>query len=138
MDPFNYDTITGNSADGRDGLTRDYVDISVGGPIDVSINHPSCVGWIGSRPIAKIEYTGPTNRRFNIWTEGALDTTLIVVDPAGTWHCLDDYVGPGGATGHNPQILLPTSLQGTWTIWVGTFAGGVGTTTLSVWSADPL
>ena len=46
-----------------------------------------------------------------------MDTTLIVNDPAGDWHC-DDDSGPGV----NPAIEFPSAEAGEYHVWVGVFS----------------
>jgi hypothetical protein len=48
--------------------------------------------------------------------EDGEDTTLIINDPQGTWHCNDDY------SGWNPLVEVSSPAQGQFDIWIGSYS----------------
>ncbi|MFT6821899.1 MAG: hypothetical protein ACJATT_005733, partial [Myxococcota bacterium] len=48
------------------------------------------------------------------------DTTLVINDGSGTWHCNDDEEGS------NPVVSVNGPTAGTWDVWVGTYSSGGG------------
>jgi hypothetical protein len=50
----------------------------------------------------------------------ASDTTLLIRAPNGQVLCDDDAGG-----GLNPMVLFPSTVPGTYTVWVGTYRPGL-------------
>jgi hypothetical protein len=103
------------------------VRITAGGTIDAStISGASCVGKISAAPDYKVNYTGGgfplVFRSF-----GASDTTLVINDAQGNWHCDDD-----SGTGLNAQIVFYDPPSGVYDIWVGTFGEEIAPSKLTV------
>jgi hypothetical protein len=97
---------------------------SAGGSVNVSYLGGSCVGYATSAPDFDFEWTGSdfTNLRFFFSPDdGVSDPVLIINGPDGTWFCSDDYL-----TSRSPLIDFPTSPNGHYDIWVGTYGSGGG------------
>ena len=103
------------------------VRITAGGTIDAStISGANCVGKISNAPDYKVHYTGggfPLVFR----SYGASDTTLVINDAQGNWHCDDD-----SGTGLNAQVIFYDPPSGTYDVWVGTFGDEVAPSKLTV------
>lgn len=52
-------------------------------------------------------------------SKSSSDTTLVVNDAVGDWHCNNDSDFAGGS---NAAILIDNPLSGQYNIWVGTFS----------------
>lgn len=77
-----------------------------------------CVGFAEpSAPDAVVEWRGGPLR---LAVRSAADATLIVVDPAGAWHCNDD------AEGLMPAVELASAPRGRYAVWVGSLSEGGG------------
>lgn len=55
-------------------------------------------------------------RALELRARGDCDTVLLINDPAGRWHFVDDADGS-----RDPRIRLPRAQTGTYRIWVGTY-----------------
>ncbi|WP_372621009.1 hypothetical protein [Falsiroseomonas sp.] len=96
------------------------VRVEAGGDMDASAAQlgPECVGWIDpSRADVTLTYTAG---QFPLYISAAsqADTTLVVRDPSGQWHCNDDM------TGVDPGLVLQRPASGEYRIWVGTLDRG--------------
>lgn len=121
------------------GFTPDpwIVDIVPGGETAVGDLDAGCSGFIyADRPDLTVEYddAAPT---FGIFVNSSIDTTLVVNDPEGNWHCNDDASFLGNS---NPGIAFSEPLSGVYDIWVGTYddvgVDGVGKLVLTEWAAS--
>ena len=94
------------------------VEVAAGGDDRARGIGAECVGYIDSQqPDFNLFYV--TGRRsLTILVDGSLDTTLIVNDPDGGWHCNDDF---SDGSGGNPALVFETPLDGRYDIWVGQF-----------------
>ncbi|MEK9586546.1 MAG: hypothetical protein VW039_10180, partial [Halieaceae bacterium] len=94
------------------------VEVLAGGQATVGHLGPECVGFItDSQADFILEYqAGISELGFFVTSE--VDTTLIVNDPRGNWHCSDDneYVNDAGA-----GINFFTPISGSYHVWVGTY-----------------
>lgn len=54
----------------------------------------------------------------SLYAESATDTVIMVLDPAGTWHCNDD------SDGVNPAVTLAPARPGDYQVLVGSFSQG--------------
>lgn len=109
------------------GFTPDprRISLRAGGNIPAANVDSSCAGSIARAPDYQITYTAG-RQPLIIRTEAEADTTLVVSDPDGMWHCDDDSgVGEG-----NAEVNLDKPSPGIYDIWVGTFNGGTGAATL--------
>jgi len=129
---FGSDTLTGSQ------FVPDPSTYSVtsGGSVDVFGQlGGNCAGWASEAPDYQITYSGttPANllRFFFVSNKNSADTTLVVNDPNGIWHCNDD-AGLGG-NWRNPMIDFTPGIIGVYDIWVGSlFANKDWAGTLSV------
>jgi hypothetical protein len=105
------------------------VNIAAGGELDAS-SISGCVGWIARAPDFRVNWTAGGNGLPLIFSVASdADTTLVVNDPTGAWHCDDD----GGNAGFNPAVTFSAPASGQYDIWVGTYASGsLQDSTLSV------
>ena len=101
--------------------------ITAGGTIEASsIEGASCVGRISDAPDYKVNYTaGGFPLVFESF--GSADTTLIVNDANGNWHC-DDDSGPG----LNARLVISEPGTGRYDIWIGTFGESTAPAKLTV------
>jgi hypothetical protein len=91
--------------------------LQAGGDQDVSVlTQWQCLGYVNaSRPDVTLNYRAG-QFDLSIYVQGGLtDTTLIIRDPNGQWHCNDDY--PGLAL--DPAVVFSQPLTGNYAIWVG-------------------
>ncbi|HEV7264835.1 MAG TPA: hypothetical protein VGN83_07945 [Falsiroseomonas sp.] len=96
------------------------VGVEAGGDLDISTAGlgGDCVGWIdGSRADVTLNYT-PGQFPLYFSATSSADTTLVLRDPSGTWHCNDDM------TGLDPGVVLQRPAAGEYRIWVGTIERG--------------
>ena len=103
------------------GFTPDphTVDLAAGGPVSAEEAVDwSCRGYVTTQPDYELEYTAGDWELFISVTSEA-DTTLVVNDPNGEWHCNDD-----GAAGLNPGLTFSDPESGVYDIWVGTYMSG--------------
>jgi hypothetical protein len=93
------------------------VGLQSGGPIHAAAGvGSSCYGYISEAPDYRLYYT-PGDYILFISVVSEFDTTLVVNDPAGNWHCDDDSGG-----NLNPAIEWDSPLGGQYDIWVGTYS----------------
>lgn len=111
----------------RSGFTPDprRISLRAGGAVPAANASPGCTGSIARAPDYQVTYTAG-RLPLIIRTESATDTTLVVNDPDGVWHCDDDGRGQGG----DAQVNLDKPASGVYDIWVGTFGGGTAAATL--------
>lgn len=112
-----YGTVTLNA-----GFTPDPHDVQVqaGGNTDVSaLTLPSgCTGHIvTTQPDIRVNYTAGS-APFRIASCAGSDTSLIINDASGNWHCDDD------SEGTNPVVSFNGASTGQYDVWVGTYAAG--------------
>lgn len=98
------------------------VGIAAGGSINAAaIGEPGCVGFIARAPDLRLMWTAGSSGLPLIFSVASdSDTTLVVNDAMGNWHCDDD----GGNVGLNPSITLSEPMSGQYDIWVGTYSEG--------------
>lgn len=98
---------------------------TAGGAIDANGFAPTCAGFVRAEPDHALVLRG-SEPWLRIYVSSAVDTTLVVRRPDGTWLCDDD------AFGRNPAVegAFPA---GRYLIWVGTYhASATGAYTLGV------
>lgn len=104
-----------------------------GGTLDASsVGLPAgCRGHVTRQPDLIIRYHGARSWvRFFVRASG--DTTLLINDASGRWHCDDDSGG-----NLNPMVDIQSPPEGQYDIWVGSYRTGeqiqgqVGMTELS-------
>jgi serine protease Do len=92
------------------------VAVEAGGDREATAVRPDCLGWIDfSRPDVDLNYApGQGSYPLYISAVANVDTTIVVNDPAGAWHCNDDFEGL------NPGLVFQRPLMGNYNIWIGT------------------
>ncbi len=110
---------------GRHGLAGGFmpdpytVSITSGGNLDSSTMSldPGCRGFVTRQPDYILDYTTPSSfLRIYYAAAGNGDTTLVINDGAGQWHCNDDSFG-----GLNPTVDISRPPAGQYDIWVGSY-----------------
>ena len=94
------------------------VPVDAGGDREATSIRNDCLGWIDfSRPDVDVNYE---SGQFPLYISAVsqADTTIVVNDPQGNWHCNDDFEGL------NPGIVFRQPRSGNYNIWVGTFERG--------------
>lgn len=102
----------------RVGFTPDphVVGVRAGGADRNSISGRDCSGYINnSQPDVDLNYQAGNAPLF-IYVTSSKDTTLLVNDANGNWHCSDDV------SGSNPMIRITSPPSGNYNIWVGTYS----------------
>ncbi|MFT6147164.1 MAG: hypothetical protein ACJAZO_002568 [Myxococcota bacterium] len=104
------------------GFTPDPHDVTVraGGDTDVqTMSLPdNCRGHIvTAQPDVRVNFTAGSSP-FRIASCAGEDTSLIINDPSGTWHCDDDTEGT------NPVVSFDGARSGQYDVWVGTYSEG--------------
>jgi hypothetical protein len=92
-----------------------------GGEVDVSACGlgSGCTGYATEAPDFRIQWSGSSSRlRIFFVADGGEDTTLVINDPNGDWHCNDDY------SGLDPMVEFPNPFTGQYDIWVGSYSSG--------------
>ena len=84
-----------------------------GGPIQTQLG--GVRAWVANAPDFKVYYTA-SSHPLTIRVESAVDTTLLVNLPDGTWVADDDSGG-----NLNPLVKFDKPQSGQYDIWVGTF-----------------
>ena len=114
------------------------VDLVSGGSIDVGSlgMGMGCTGYATAAPDYRLFWSGDaTNVRFFfVPDDDGDDTTLIVNDGQGNWHCNDDY------SAWNPLVEVSNPAQGQFDIWVGSYSSDeqiAGTLYITELDLDP-
>ena len=91
------------------------VAVRAGGADRNAVPGSGCSGFIANNaPSAAVQVSGAGP--LSIYAVSGTDTTILVSDPAGRWHCSDD------ANGSNPAVTFTRAEPGTYVVWVGTFS----------------
>lgn len=96
------------------------VTVDAGGNRDARLINAACAGMIDfSRPDVNLTYT-QGNGQFPLYISAVsqADTTIVINDPQGNWHCNDDLEGL------NPGVVFQRPAFGLYNIWVGTLDRG--------------
>ena len=88
------------------GGTISVGDLGIGG---------GCTGYVTRTPDAILNWNGSGFLRFGV--EGKGDTTLVINDADGAWHCDDD-----SGQGMNPQVDFADAASGQYDIWIGSYS----------------
>lgn len=96
------------------------VRVDAGGSRDAQLINSSCMGMIDfTRPDVNLTYTQSMGQfPLYISTVSQADTTIVINDPQGNWHCNDDF------DGLNPGVVFQRPTFGLYNIWVGTLDRG--------------
>ena len=113
------------------------IDIVPGGDTVVEDLGAGCSGYIfAAQPDLKVVLDSASTQ-FGVFVNSNIDTTLVINDPSGAWHCNDDA---SFLTNSNPGVLFESPLNGTYDIWVGTYSDvgtdGAGKLVLTEWSTS--
>ncbi len=95
------------------------VTVASGGSINAATTQAgsACSGFVSARPDFVLNWTGQSSQlRFFVRAQG--DTTLVINDGAGRWHCNDDFAG------NNPLVDIANAPAGHYDIWVGSYRSG--------------
>lgn len=107
----------------RGGFTPDphRVTVMAGGTTDVDdiAGIPSsCAGHIAAdRPDFRLNFT-PGSAPLRFASCAPEDTTLVINDASGNWHCNDD------TEGRNPVVNINNPPSGQYDVWIGTYSDG--------------
>lgn len=78
----------------------------------------NCSGYVTAQPDFNLTLNG-YDQFLRFYVEGRnQDTTLIVNDPMGQWHCNDD------TWGNDPGVDIVGAQAGVYNVWVGSFRAG--------------
>jgi hypothetical protein len=104
--------------------------VQAGGSDRVAVQGSGCSGFISNgSPVAAVAWSG--SGALSIYATSGADTTLLIADPSGRWHCSDD------ANGSNPGVTIASAASGRYLVWVGTFEPGTARATLSAKAGPP-
>ncbi len=105
----------------RGGFTPDpyRVDVVAGGSHQASEVRSGCAGWVSAAPDFELSFTAGSLPLI-LSAASSSDTTILVNDPNGNWHCNDD----GGNSGLNPALTFNNPASGTYDIWIGSYRQG--------------
>lgn len=95
------------------------VNIISGGQFRASSVRSGCAGWVAGAPDFQLNFTAGMLPLI-ISAASNSDTTLLVNDPNGNWHCNDD----GGNAGLNPALTFNNAASGVYDIWIGSYREG--------------
>jgi len=118
---------TEQSTQGTIDLTTGFVPdpyviaLIAGGENAASETHQSCSGFISNAPDVGLNYNAGSHS-LSLYVDSIADTTLVVYDPDGNWHCSDDFASDSAGT--NPGMVLSSPASGNYNIWIGTYAVG--------------
>ena len=95
------------------------VELLAGGSDSTTDIGTNCVGFIeAGQPDYDLNYSAGSTQ-LGIFVDAEIDTTLLINDPRGNWHCNDDASFLSDA---NPGIVFNTPISGNYNIWVGTYS----------------
>ncbi|PTY36067.1 hypothetical protein BGP77_01745 [Saccharospirillum sp. MSK14-1] len=97
------------------------VSLTAGGEYAASEAHQSCSGYISNAPDVDLNYDAGSHS-LALYVDSQADTTLVVYDADGNWHCSDDFASDTAGT--NPGIVLSNPSSGNYNIWIGTYEVG--------------
>lgn len=112
----NYGTVHLDAGFSADPYMRN---ITSGGEIDVDyLDGYICKGFATAEPDLRINWEGE-GTQLSFFFMASEDTTLIVNDPYGVWHCADDFSGDV-----NPYLTFGSPPTGHYDIWIGSYNSG--------------
>ncbi len=94
------------------------VDVVPGGETAVADLGAGCSGYIYNAGPDFELVLDSAESQLGIFVSGDMDTTLVINDPNGKWHCSDDNSDAGDA---NPGVMLKKPTNGIYDIWIGTY-----------------
>lgn len=115
------DAITALDLSGQAAAGAQIIDIVPGGEDKVGDMGEGCSGFIYAAG-PDLELTIDREfRPLGIFVDADVDTTLVVNDPDGNWHCNDDA---DMLANSNPGLQFSKPNEGIYDIWVGSFNNG--------------
>lgn len=94
--------------------------VRAGGDLDGSRGTSGqCYGHVSEAPDAWVNYAASDSFDLFVSMQSEADTTLIIQDPNGDWHCDDDEAGD-----LNPGVHISDPVTGRYAIWAGRFSPG--------------
>lgn len=109
------------------GIPVPPVELIAGGDIDAYAFNTECAGYIAQAPDYVVNFqTLAGILPLVIAATSQADTTLVVADPGGTFHCDDD------TNGANPEVRFDGPQGGRYAIWVGTYINENANATLTI------
>lgn len=93
--------------------------VAAGGNRSASSLRSGCAGYIGMEPTRQLNWSGASGE-IRIYVTSTADTTLLIRDPSGNYHCNDDWTS--GDT--DPMLRFNNPRAGSYTIWVGKYSRG--------------
>ncbi|MES2624840.1 MAG: pre-peptidase C-terminal domain-containing protein [Pseudomonadota bacterium] len=117
--------VDGEALNGSISLTGGFlpdpyvVEVVPGGETAVEDLGAGCSGFIyGDGPDFELVLDSAKSE-LGIFVTAGMDTTLVINDPNGNWHCSDDHADAGG---ENPGVTFKKPPNGSYDIWIGTYA----------------
>lgn len=103
------------------GFQSDPASVAVvsGGDVDVSYLGGDCYGFAAGPPDVTLQWDGFGFLRIFFVADGGGDTTLVVNDANGGWHCSDDSYDT-----LNPTVDIGDAASGQIDIWIPSFEPG--------------
>ena len=106
-----------------DGFTNDIMlEVLAGGPVRI-LPMRGCPGggYINAAPSFRVHYRAGEWPLIFYVRAHPRDTILLVNDPAGHWHCNDDYQGLDPAIQFAITVENSHILSGEYNVWVGSY-----------------
>lgn len=91
-------------------------DVVTGGSVDVSYLGGDCRGFVTRAPDFQVRWTGDDSRILRFFFFGSGNTTMVINDPNGRWHCVDDAFDS-----QHPAITFDNPVRGRYDVWIGSF-----------------
>lgn len=79
-----------------------------------------CVGFVTSQPDLVLNLNGVSSM-LRFFVRSNADTTLVVNDARGNWHCNDDVA----SNNTNPMVTIRNAPAGHYDLWIGSYQSGV-------------
>lgn len=93
------------------------IPLLAGGDLNAESLGGGCLGYIADAPDFRVNYEAGDSYPLIISVVSDADTTLVINDAAGNWHCNDDY------DGLDPAVFIESPPSGQYDIWVGSYDG---------------
>lgn len=100
-------------------LDPTFLSVQAGGEVDASKLGGDCAGFINQNPVVTVNWTGTADLA-QIFFYSHDDPTLVVLTPDGKILCNDD----AGDQLLDPALRIQNPPEGTYRIWVGSYAKG--------------
>jgi len=97
------------------------IDVVAGGEVNAAFVDAACWGSISRAPDYRLDYSDADEYNLTFTAVSAGDTTLLVRDPEGGFHCDDDSFG-----NFNPRVDVNAPQDGAYYVWIGIYGQGNG------------